>query len=271
MSDFSGFKESYMSPNAQSSNSDTVSGTSNSVSPAPDYSKQNSLNVPSIKIKKELSPSNDVLSKSLDIKKQLSQSFGGGGGPSGGISKPQSRKNSIIPMKSNNASDNEDNDEDETQGNERKRRDNINEKIQELLTLIPAEFFQESAQETKNTQNEAENDNDAAIAAAMKNSGTKDGKPNKGQILTKSVEYLQYLQNLIDENNHREVELQAKLKALTLQEQGSQASLPAPDHTSAEYALGKIGVGPLCDDYYKQVLVSSAGTNKSGQRRASLI
>lgn len=284
MSDFPGFNSSYLSSNPQSPSS---GGNSASPSANDDLTKQKSLNIPSIQIKRESSPANDLLSKSTDIKKQLSQSFGGGGGISGsagGITKPQSRKNSIIPIKSNNASDNED-DDDENQGNERKRRDNINEKIQELLTLIPSEFFQDVNDHNNNVNNNNNNnnaktsnhnnqeeDNDAAIAAAMKNSGTKDGKPNKGQILTKSVEYLQFLQNLIDENNRREVELQMKLNNLKLQEAGKPTNTPVNlGNTSAEFALGEIGVGPLSDDYFKLVLVSSVGTNKSGQRRASLV
>lgn len=262
MSDFGGFNDLFLSPLTSRGGS----GYLNSASPAGDAKYA----IPTINIKNEpgSSQANELLSKSLDIKKQLSQSFQNTGlGPSGGISKPQSRKNSIVPIRSNHASDNEDNDDDdEGQGNERKRRDNINDKIQELLTLIPAELFAETA--PTNSPGENQSENDAAIAAAMKNSGTKDGKPNKGQILTKSVEYLQYLQNLIDENNRKEVELVMTLKTLQYKEQGRAANLPINvGHTSAEHALGKIGVGPLSDDYFKLVLVKSAGINKLGQRR----
>lgn len=264
MSDFGGFKDLFLSPLA----SDTVSGYLNSASPAGD----SKYAIPTINIKNEpnSSQANELLSKSLDIKRQLSQSFQNAGlGPSGGISKPQSRKNSIVPIRSNNGSDNEDNDDDDEEGhgNERKRRDNINDKIQELLTLIPPEFFAETNQTTSPGDGN-QSENDAAIAAAMKNSGTKDGKPNKGQILTKSVEYLQLLQNLIDENNRKEVELVMTLKNLQYKEQGRAANLPINvGHTSAERSLGKIGVGPLSDDYFKLVLVKSAGINKLGQRR----
>ncbi|ODV77947.1 uncharacterized protein CANTADRAFT_54267 [Suhomyces tanzawaensis NRRL Y-17324] len=262
MSDFAGFRESYIK-----SESETLSG-SDSVSPPPnELTKQQSLHIPSINVKNE--NVDNLLSKSLDIKKQLSQSFqGGGGGSFGGVTKPQSRKNSVMAIKSNHGSDNED-DDDDGQGNERKRRDNINDKIQELLTLIPAEFFQDSAAEISRAKDDKSEE--AEIAAAVKNSGTKDGKPNKGQILTKSVEYLQYLQNMIDENNRKEVELIMKLKSLELQLQGKSADVPiSVGHTSAERALGKIGVGPLSDDYFKMVLVNSANTNKSGQRRGSV-
>ncbi|ODV97230.1 hypothetical protein PACTADRAFT_29373, partial [Pachysolen tannophilus NRRL Y-2460] len=102
---------------------------------------------------------------------------------------------------------------------ERKRRDNINDKIQELLALIPDTVFKDA--------------ND-------KSTGTKDGKPNKGQILTKSVEYIQFLQNEIDAKNRKEVELIYNLKKLNLTNDNNEF-----DHTSAEIGLGRIGVGPF--------------------------
>lgn len=268
MSEFSGFKDSFLKSNPESStNSDTVSG-SDSVSPPPvELSKQKSLNIPNIKTENV----DNLLSKSLDIKKQLSQSFQGNAGSysHGGITKPQSRKNSTIAIKSNGGSDNEDDDEDENQGNERKRRDNINDKIQELLMLIPSEFFQDK--ETKVAEIKEEDKEEAELAAAVKSSGTKDGKPNKGQILTKSVEYLQHLQNSIDENNRKEVELTMRLKNLELQLQNKPQNVPISlGNTSAERSLGKIGVGPLSDDYFKSVLVNSANTNKGTQRKGSV-
>ncbi|ODV59935.1 Rtg1p ASCRUDRAFT_18290, partial [Ascoidea rubescens DSM 1968] len=110
---------------------------------------------------------------------------------------------------------------------ERKRRDNINEKIQELGTIIPKTFFEDSKE---------------------KSSGTKDGRPNKGQILTKTVEYIKYLQDKIDEQNKLENDLIINLKNLENIkniEQNSKPSLLYFKNTSAEIALGKIGVGPL--------------------------
>lgn len=201
--------------------------------------------VPNINIHKEAgSPvnANELLSRSSDIKKQLSQSFQGGGS-TGGIQKPLSRRNSAIHVK------NEDDDEDD-QGNERKRRDNINEKIQELLSLVPPVYFQEPA---------ARDEDDGGT----KSTGTKDGKPNKGQILTKSVEYIQYLQNLIDENNRKEVELQLKLKSLKMQHEGRGNAPLSADTTSAELALGEIGVGPHSRKYFEEVLYQSTGNKAS--------
>ncbi|CAK7896772.1 hypothetical protein CAAN1_04S05512 [[Candida] anglica] len=269
MSDFLGVKDSFVKSEPQSSiNSGTVSADSASP-PSNNMSKLQSLNIPNMNIKTE--SGDKFLSRSLDIKKQLSSSFQGT--PShGGITKPQSRRNSAYAIKSNDGSeDGSDDEEDdnnnngsgnnknknEEQGHERKRRDNINDKIQELLTLVPPEFFQET-HPSNVPQPSNQSEHDAAIAAAVKNSGTKDGKPNKGQILSKSVEYLQYLQNLIDENNRKEVELIMKLKKLQMKESG-QSNIPINvGHTSAERALGEIGVGPLSDEYFKKVLQSSS-------------
>lgn len=217
----------------------------------------------------------NLLSGSFDIKKQLSQSLnnsssGGTGG--GGISKPHSRRNSTY-IKSQEGSDNEDDNQDDNEkdgGNERKRRDNINDKIQELLTLIPTEFFQNNNNNKDNKSKpsakllkEESPDDDPS-----KNSGTKDGKPNKGQILTKSVEYLQYLQSTIDENNRKEVELIMRLKTLELKASNqSTENIPIRiGYTSAEKALGEIGVGPCSEQYFKDVLVKAASASKSGRR-----
>lgn len=102
---------------------------------------------------------------------------------------------------------------------DRKRKDNINQKITELLELIPPSFFADLGE---------------------KNTGTKDGKPNKGQILSKSVDYISWLQNEIDNRNRKEVELTMLLNNTT----------NAPNHnthTVAEQMLAKIGVGPLAE------------------------
>ncbi|CAL1204031.1 unnamed protein product [Candida parapsilosis] len=240
----------------------------------------------------------DFLSGSADIKRQLSQSFSGSGGGGsggnngtvggssggglgtntvhhGGISKPHSRRNSAY-IKSQEGSDaednNENNDNENGQGNERKRRDNINDKIQELLTLIPSEFFEikeESKSKTESSPSDRSPNDDDVNNTASK-TGTKDGKPNKGQILTKAVEYLQSLQNLIDENNRKEVELIMKLETLKLKKKNNgvvNESIPIRiGYTSAEKALGEIGVGPCSEDYFKDVLVKSANASKSSRK-----
>ncbi|KAF9438223.1 hypothetical protein BGZ76_009150 [Entomortierella beljakovae] len=66
---------------------------------------------------------------------------------------------------------------------ERRRRDNINEKIQELSTLLP-DIYVDSA-----------------------------NKPNKGVILRKSVDYIRHLQQLVSSQATRNQELEAQLQA----------------------------------------------------------
>ncbi|VEU22319.1 DEKNAAC103355 [Brettanomyces naardenensis] len=109
---------------------------------------------------------------------------------------------------------------------DRKRRDNINEKIQELMRLIPTDFF---------------------VDHREKSSGTKDGKPNKGQILSKAVEYINYVQQKIDENNRKEVELSIRLRNLEIANNLPVAERMNLLHTSAEIGLSQIGVGPLAE------------------------
>ena len=130
---------------------------------------------------------------------------------------------------------------------DRKRRDNINEKIQELLTLIPNDYFQEYYHSSGG------NDSSAGLGVSttgdgssvkLKGTGTRDGKPNKGQILTQAVEYILRLQRQVDAKNRQEIELIVKLRDLS-----GKTGMPVKginlDHTSAEIELAKIGVGPL--------------------------
>lgn len=269
MSQFGEFYDTYLVDNNQQYDTDFNKSTN---TPNVQSAQRNDNRIPSINIKQEGYDS--VLSGSLDVKKQLSQSLNNAGvgiGSSygnGGISKPQSRRNSTH-IKSREGSDNEDDDDqnDKDVGNERKRRDNINDKIQELLTLIPSEFFQSNTDSNTKAGTKVAKEN-SPDEDSMKNSGTKDGKPNKGQILTKSVEYLQYLQNLIDENNRKEVELIMRLKTLELKTSNRlKGNIPIRvGYTSAEKALGEIGVGPCSEEYFKNVLIKSASTSKSGRR-----
>lgn len=76
---------------------------------------------------------------------------------------------------------------------ERRRRDNINEKIQELGALIPE------------------------ILLTSGNSGEDigpGGKPNKGMILRKSVEYIKHLQVLVNQHSQRSKELEEEIQRL---------------------------------------------------------
>ena len=76
------------------------------------------------------------------------------------------------------------------------------------------------------------------------------------------------MQNSIDENNRKEVELIMRLKTLELKA-SNQPTQNIPiriGYTSAEKALGEIGVGPCSEQYFKDVLVKAASTSKSGRR-----
>lgn len=86
---------------------------------------------------------------------------------------------------------------------ERRRRDNINEKIQELSTLLP-ECYVDSA-----------------------------NKPNKGVILRKSVDYIRHLQQLVASQANRNQELEAQLQGRStnssgIDESSNAAASPGP-------------------------------------------
>ncbi|KAL6951031.1 hypothetical protein ACO0QE_000323 [Hanseniaspora vineae] len=104
----------------------------------------------------------------------------------------------------------------------------INEKIQEIYTYLPKELFRDE-----------------------KAPRTKDGKPNKGMILTAAVSHLLDLQNQVDVFNREEIELMVRLEELQKQEKQKfgknivDTSQINFENTSAEIALGAIGVGPL--------------------------
>lgn len=193
----------------------------------------------SVKIEPGLPVNAELLGRSLDIKKQLTHSLHGAGLGSGGISKGPGRRNSVNVKQ-------EDDVDEEDQRNERRRRDDINERIQELLTLIPPKYFRESNKDIQNGLDDS----------LVKSTGTKDGKPNKGQILTQAVEYIQALQNSIDENNRKEVELLLKMKNYQMQQEKKLNVPIAVESTSAELALGEIGVGPESTEYFKSVLMN---------------
>ncbi|CAE7057517.1 unnamed protein product [Rhizoctonia solani] len=83
---------------------------------------------------------------------------------------------------------------------ERRRRDNINEKISELSTLIPECLLSESLS--------AKDD----VLGAVDEEGTREGpKANKGMILRKSVDYIKYLQQLVRAQASRNRELESQL------------------------------------------------------------
>lgn len=107
---------------------------------------------------------------------------------------------------------------------ERRRRNNINEKIRELSEILPESFLN------------IPNTNGDGFTTLPK-----DDKPNKGTILSKSVDYIRSLQQIIDDQNRREIELQKMIQQLQIQSGQKPTQFKG---TSAESALAKIGVGP---------------------------
>ncbi|GBB94725.1 hypothetical protein RclHR1_02400021 [Rhizophagus clarus] len=81
---------------------------------------------------------------------------------------------------------------------ERRRRDNINEKIQELSTLLP-DLYVDSA-----------------------------NKPNKGVILRKSVDYIRLLQSMIEQERNRNVKLETQVRELS-----SQSGIPIDNNSGS--------------------------------------
>ncbi|KAG0353611.1 Myc-type, basic helix-loop-helix domain-containing protein [Gamsiella multidivaricata] len=106
---------------------------------------------------------------------------------------------------------------------ERRRRDNINEKIQELSTLLP-DIYVDSA-----------------------------NKPNKGVILRKSVDYIRHLQQLVSSQATRNQELEAQLQA----KNGGASSTGAEDANNANGS----GPGPQLQQDFGMMRIVSGGSN----------
>ncbi|KAK7059841.1 helix-loop-helix DNA-binding domain-containing protein [Favolaschia claudopus] len=140
---------------------------------------------------------------------------------------------------------------------ERRRRDNINEKISELATLIPECMLEGGAVTGGQNQNQGQphspgSPDDALLSPTTAASGgewplvlpsgtkkevdddSKDAKDagvvkaNKGMILRKSVEYIRYLQQLVAAQGARNRELEEQLKSFRGSSAGS-ASPPSLD------------------------------------------
>lgn len=156
---------------------------------------------------------------------------------------------------------------------DRKRRDNINERIQQLLTMIPNEFFQEYYKNGGDAEYGSGDTSSTATpkpgvnSAKVKSTGTRDGKPNKGQILTQAVEYIMSLQNDIDSHNREEVELILKVQELS-NITGTIVNDINLENTSAEVALAKIGVGTLAGEVAPEADQSRQGSQQTRQPAA---
>lgn len=78
---------------------------------------------------------------------------------------------------------------------ERRRRENINERIQELGTMLPETMLEELASVNMN--------------------GNNNNKPNKGAILRKSVDHIRILQQEVTNHRQRIYELETQLASLS--------------------------------------------------------
>jgi hypothetical protein len=79
---------------------------------------------------------------------------------------------------------------------ERRRRENINERIQELGTMLPETMLEE-------------------LASSVNVNGGNNNKPNKGAILRKSVDHIRILQQEVTNHKQRIFELERQLASLT--------------------------------------------------------
>ncbi|OAV87517.1 hypothetical protein PTTG_07640 [Puccinia triticina 1-1 BBBD Race 1] len=113
---------------------------------------------------------------------------------------------------------------------ERRRRDNINDRITELAGLLPACLL-----DTVVTPNES----GMMMVVNEEPSQTDDGqalnsapltKPNKGMILAKSVDYIKHLKHLLELQSQRNTELEAELKSFR------SSSEPAQQHLNQQGA-----------------------------------
>ncbi|RIA91802.1 helix-loop-helix DNA-binding domain-containing protein [Glomus cerebriforme] len=105
---------------------------------------------------------------------------------------------------------------------ERRRRDNINEKIQELSTLLP-DLYVDSA-----------------------------NKPNKGVILRKSVDYIRHLKSMVEQERNRNVKLETQVRELATQSgipidnnSGSASSRSDLNNSSGVGLFGSSSLGSL--------------------------
>ncbi|KAK4048090.1 hypothetical protein OIV83_004960 [Microbotryomycetes sp. JL201] len=137
---------------------------------------------------------------------------------------------------------------------ERRRRDNINERIQELATLLPEVLLEQACNAKDDDMPGSPGGSGqqapsaahllplpplgtspqqiAAMTAHLTHGtgnqvmGTAGNKPNKGVILAKSVEYIRYLQQLVELHTQRNVDLERMILELR---SGANAQIFEPD------------------------------------------
>jgi len=164
---------------------------------------------------------------------------------------------------------------------ERRRRDNINEKISELATLIPECMLDSGVSNPAPAQTPTSPTPDdvllgnlipegASQAAAGEDSGKSEGagdsvvKANKGMILRKSVEYIRYLQQLVMAQANRNRELEAQIGALRT----SDASPSSTHHSGTHSSIN--GNGSVAEELILHDELHHVGTSKWGHALSAL-
>ncbi|TFK49283.1 HLH-domain-containing protein, partial [Heliocybe sulcata] len=114
---------------------------------------------------------------------------------------------------------------------ERRRRDNINEKISELATLIPECMLDGATASTPTEGDVLAAEPPTPGGASTTGNGNGSGgekeeangvvKANKGMILRKSVEYIRYLQQLVSAQASRNRDLEQQLSVYRAGSPGS--------------------------------------------------
>ncbi|KAI9229040.1 MAG: Myc-type, basic helix-loop-helix domain-containing protein, partial [Piptocephalis tieghemiana] len=102
---------------------------------------------------------------------------------------------------------------------ERRRRDNINEKIQELSHLVPDCYGDPMASpSSSSTAISSSSSSSATTGSASAGTGTINApagmKANKGAILRKSVDYIRQLQSLVNQQTQRMRDLEEEVRRL---------------------------------------------------------
>ncbi|KAK9454554.1 helix-loop-helix DNA-binding domain-containing protein [Dipodascopsis uninucleata] len=143
---------------------------------------------------------------------------------------------------------------------ERRRRDIINEKIQELASLIPEHLLLGAATSTNTSAstgnaagvNSGSVGTDAStpggfsstpVSSAVAAAAGKDGKPNKGIILRKSVDYIRQLQTILEEQKRRNVELELRVQSLEKQQGITRNMESGPSSISQQSGESNSGLG----------------------------
>ncbi|KAI8459714.1 helix-loop-helix DNA-binding domain-containing protein [Phakopsora pachyrhizi] len=148
---------------------------------------------------------------------------------------------------------------------ERRRRDNINDRISELAQLLPDSVLETTSGLRHSSgvinvvdepilesspQNQSQQSDSGSNLNVANNSTSPSQKPNKGVILAKSVDYIKHLKELLDMHMRRNRDLELQLDQLKLQ-----GSFSAINVQTQKYDQERTGGRP--DGEEKKVCVES--------------